>query len=67
VLDALRARQWLCNHPDAPAAMRRAILAQSRAAFYVDDDAWKSAVYAGARDVLLQGVDTLHREVALPG
>jgi hypothetical protein len=67
VLDALRARQWLCNHPDVPAAQRRAILAQSRAAFHVDDDVWKNAVYAGARDVLLQGVDALHREVALPG
>ncbi len=50
VIDALRADQWLQNHPDADAATRRAIKRQVRDAFYDDSDAWKAAIVE-------QGVD----------
>ncbi len=62
VLDGLRARQWLRNHPDAAPALRRSILAQSRDAFHIDTDVWKSAVYVRARAILMQGVQSLSRE-----
>jgi hypothetical protein len=48
VLGALRADQWLENHPDAPATRRTAIKRALRDAFYVDADDWKAAVYAQA-------------------
>lgn len=66
VVDALRARQWLANHPDAVRDKRRAILAQSRDAFLVDTGAWKAAAYARARILLQQGVDGLRGEAAIP-
>lgn len=49
VLAALRADQWLANHPDAPAAQRSAIKRALRDAFYQDADDWKDAVYTQAR------------------
>lgn len=49
VMNALRARQWLANHPDAPADARSSILRQARDAFYVDTPAWKAMVFAQAR------------------
>ncbi len=64
VLDALRGRQWLFNHPDAAAPRRRAILRASRDAFYVDDTRWKDALYVSARDAVLQGADSLRRAVS---
>jgi len=48
VLGALRADQWLENHPDAPAAQRAAIKRALRDAFYVDAGDWKATVYAQA-------------------
>ena len=36
MIEALRADQWLMNHPDADAALREAIKRQVRAAFYCD-------------------------------
>ncbi len=50
MIGALRADQWLENHPDAPAAMRAQIKQQTRDAFYTDTDAWK-------RQVIEQAVD----------
>ena len=50
VIEALRADQWLENHPDADAATRHAIKQQVRDAFYTDTDAWKDQIVA-------QGVD----------
>ncbi|MEO7853484.1 MAG: M14 family metallopeptidase [Rubrivivax sp.] len=44
VIDALRADQWLENHPDAPPAQRTAIKKQVRDAFYTDTTAWKSRI-----------------------
>jgi hypothetical protein len=50
MLDALRADQWIENHPEAPASQRDAIKRQTRDAFYVDTDAWKQQVLTQAFD-----------------
>jgi hypothetical protein len=56
MLDALRADQWLENHPEAPAAQRQQIKQATRDAFYVDTPQWKAQVVAqglaAARDAL---------------
>jgi hypothetical protein len=57
VLDALRAEQWLENHPEAPPSMRAHIKRQMRDAFYVDTDGWKARIVA-------QGVEAAHQAVA---
>jgi len=44
VMLALRADQWLQNHPDADEATRRAIKQQLRDAFYTDTGAWKERI-----------------------
>ena len=56
VMLALRADQWLQNHPDADDATRRSIKQQVRDAFYTDTDAWKEQIVA-------QGVDAAHGAV----
>jgi hypothetical protein len=56
VIHALRADQWLENHPDADDATQRAIKQQLRDAFYVDTDAWKE-------QIVTQGVDAAHGAV----
>ena len=50
VMDALRADQWLKNHPEADDATRRHIKQQNRDAFYTDTDAWKEQIVAQAVD-----------------
>ena len=50
MIGALRADQWLENHPEAPAAQRAHIKQQTRDAFYVDTDEWKAQVIAQAVD-----------------
>ena len=50
VMLALRADQWLENHPDADEATRTAIKRQVRDAFYVDTAEWKE-------QIVVQGVD----------
>jgi len=57
VTNALRADQWLQNHPDTGAEQRRAIKAQIRDAFYTDTDAWK-------QQIVDQGVQAAHQGVA---
>ncbi len=57
VTDALRADQWLENHPDAPHAQRVQIKRQIRDAFYTDTEAWKSRVVE-------QGVQAAHQAVS---
>ena len=59
VLGALRGRQWLTNHPGAPAPLREAILARTRDAFYVDTPAWKAMVYGQARTAVMQALAAL--------
>jgi hypothetical protein len=44
VLQALRADQWLENHPEAGAPRREAIKRQLRDAFYTDTDTWKARI-----------------------
>ena len=53
VILALRADQWLENHPEADDATRRAIKQQLRDAFYTDTDEWKEKIVA-------QGVDAAY-------
>lgn len=50
VFDALRADQWLENHPEAPEVQRAQIKRQVRDAFYIDTDEWK-------RRIVEQGVE----------
>ena len=47
---ALRADQWLENHPEADDATRRAIKQQVRDAFYTDTDEWKDKIVVQAVD-----------------
>jgi hypothetical protein len=56
VLDALRADQWLENHPEAPAEQAQAIKRQVRDAFYTDTDDWKRQIVAQAADAARQGL-----------
>lgn len=53
-LDALRADQWLHNHPDAPADLAARIRQGMKDAFYVDADDWRGMVAAQARVAVLQ-------------
>ena len=47
VIDALRADQWMHNHPDrVDAETRQRIRQRVRDVFYVDTDEWKTAVVA---------------------
>ena len=57
VVNALRADQWLENHPEAPAEQRAAIKRQVRDAFYTDTDAWKQRIVD-------QGVEAARQAVA---
>src|SRR5690606_11951672 len=59
VLQALRAGQWLADHPDAPAPLAQAIRQQVLDAFYTDTDAWRQQVWDQARESLFQAVDGL--------
>ncbi len=56
VLDALRADQWLENHPEAGAAQREAIKRRVRDAFYTDTEAWKQAVLGQGLEAARQAV-----------
>ena len=56
VINALRADQWLENHPETDAEQRQAIKRQVRDAFYTDTDAWKQPIVAQALDAALQGL-----------
>jgi hypothetical protein len=56
VMQALRADQWLENHPDADEATRRTIKQEIRDAFYADTDEWKEQIVA-------QGVDAAYGAV----
>ena len=56
VVEALRADQWLENHPEADEAQARAIKQRMREAFYTDTEVWKKAVLAQAFDAARQAV-----------
>ncbi len=59
VLQALRASQWLINHPEAPEDARAAIRIQVRSAFYQDADDWKTMVVAQATSCANQALAAL--------
>jgi hypothetical protein len=59
MIEALRADQWLMNHPESDAARRADIKRQVRDAFYCDADDWKSTVYAQALAASLIAVSRL--------
>jgi hypothetical protein len=56
MVQALRAEQWLQNHPGAPADQATAIKQQILDAFYVDTDAWKGQIISQARQAVFQAV-----------
>lgn len=58
-LAALRADQWLANHPGVERAARASIKAQMRRAFHDDSEAWQAMVYGQARVATLQAVRAL--------
>ena len=59
VLNAVRADQWLENHPEVDEAKRRAIKQQVRDAFYTDTDAWKERILAQADEAARQALTGL--------
>jgi hypothetical protein len=57
VIDALRADQWLENHPEfSDTARRAAIKRQLRDAFYTDTDVWKQRIVEQAVDAAQQAL-----------
>ncbi len=56
VLAALRAEQWLHNHPRTSLRKAAAIKRQMLEAFFTDTDAWKEQVVSQAREAMLQSV-----------
>jgi hypothetical protein len=61
VIDALRADQWLENHPEAGATQREAIKRATRDAFYTDTGAWKARIVEQGLEAARQGVAGLAR------
>ena len=64
VFQALRADQWLANHPETGEPARSAIKRRMRDAFHDDSDAWKAIVYGQARVAVLQALRGLERSAA---
>ena len=56
VIHALRAEQWMENHPEAPADARAAVKQRFRDAFYTDTAAWKDRIVVQAHDAAMQAV-----------
>jgi len=56
VIAALRADQWLANHPEAGASQREAIERGMLEAFYTDTETWKGQVLAQGREAGWQGL-----------
>jgi Protein of unknown function (DUF2817) len=59
VMEALRAEQWLENHPDAAPAQRQQIKRQMRDAFYTDTDAWKERIVEQGVQAAWQAIEGL--------
>lgn len=59
VMNALRADQWLENHPQADDATRRVIKRQVRDAFYTDTEAWKQRIVEQAFEASHQALEGL--------
>ena len=59
VTQALRAEQWMENHPEAPAADRAAVKQFFRDAFYIDTPQWKAQIVAQGLHAAMQAVTGL--------
>ncbi len=59
VMWALRADQWLENHPEAPDQQRLAIKRQTRDAFYTDTPQWKQRIVEQGEQVARQALEGL--------
>ncbi|HLX28074.1 MAG TPA: M14 family metallopeptidase [Casimicrobiaceae bacterium] len=59
VFEALRAEQWLANHPHVDDDIRRTIKRRMRGAFHDERDVWKDLVYGQARVAVLQALRAL--------
>jgi hypothetical protein len=66
VMQALRADQWLANHPDADDALRGAIKRAMREAFHDERDAWKALANGQARVAVLQALRGLATPARVP-
>jgi hypothetical protein len=64
VFEALRAEQWLANHPDTGEPLRGAIKRRMRDAFHDDRVEWKMMVYGQARVATLQALRALAQRAA---
>lgn len=56
VLNAVRADQWLENHPEVDEATRAALKRQVRDAFYTDTETWKQQIVDQAVDAAQQAI-----------
>jgi hypothetical protein len=59
VFEALRAEQWLANHPHVDDDIRHVIKRRMRAAFHDEREVWKGLVYGQARVAVLQALRAL--------
>jgi hypothetical protein len=59
MMGAIRAGNWLGQHPEAPVALATAIRKQVLDAFYTDTDAWKGQIISQARQAMFQAVEGL--------
>ncbi len=59
VMMALRAGNWLRQHPEASPALAQQIRQAVMDAFYTDTDAWKGQIVSQARQAMFQAVDGL--------
>jgi len=62
VFNALRADQWLQNHPEAPPVQHAAIKRQLRDAFYTDTPVWKAQIVEQGLAAARQAVAGLSRK-----
>jgi hypothetical protein len=58
-MGALRADNWLGQHPDAPPALAQAIRQQVLAAFFTDTPEWKAQIVDQAMGAMFEAVDGL--------
>lgn len=56
LIDAMRAEQWLENHPEAPEEVRAPIKRRIRDAFYIDTASWKQQIIDQAQEAARQAV-----------
>lgn len=65
VVQALRGRNWLRAHPEAPAALQQRILQATRDAFYCDQPDWHGSVLGQSRVAVLQALFGLQAQASV--